>query len=129
MSRPRCCRRIARVPTVLTYGPDEGSGAALDETAMSLDEFEAIRLADLEGLYHADAAAQMGVSRATFGRIVGSARGKLSDVLVNGKRLRIEGGAMYDEVRGRLWCRAGPDSPEGSVCLHRHQDCPFNKKE
>ena len=52
---------------------------------MTLDEFEAIRLADLDGLYQEQAAAQMNVSRATFSRIIEAAPRKLADVLVHGK--------------------------------------------
>jgi hypothetical protein len=62
--------------------------------ALTLDEFESLRLADLEGLYQEDAAGRMGVSRATFGRIVESARRKVAEALVRGKALRIEGGAV-----------------------------------
>lgn len=61
---------------------------------MTLDEFEAIRLADLDGLYQEQAAEQMGVSRATFSRIVDSAHAKVADALVHGKALRIEGGPV-----------------------------------
>ena len=129
MSRPRCCRRVTGVPAVSSYGPGDHKGAALDEVVMTLDEFEAIRLADRDGLYHAEAAVLMDVSRATFGRIVGSARRKLADVLVNGKSLKIEGPAVYDESSGRLWCRAGPGFPDGSVCPRRRQDCPIDNKE
>jgi predicted DNA-binding protein (UPF0251 family) len=55
------------------------------------DEAESVRLADLQGLYQADAANRMGVSRQTFGRIVESARRKIADAIINGKCLRIEG--------------------------------------
>ncbi len=55
------------------------------------DEAEAVRLADLQGLYQADAAGRMGVSRQTFGRIVESARRKIADAIINRKCLRIEG--------------------------------------
>ena len=57
---------------------------------MSLDELEAIRLADYEGRYHEEAAKQMEVSRATFGRILSKARNKVAEVIVDGKALRIE---------------------------------------
>jgi predicted DNA-binding protein (UPF0251 family) len=67
----------------------------LDEIVMTLDEFEAIRLADLGGRYQEHAAEQMGVSRPTFSRIVDSAHGKVADALVHGKALRIEGGPVY----------------------------------
>jgi len=69
---------------------------------MTLDELEALRLADLEGLYQEEAAERMGVSRATFGRIVEAARRKTAQALVGGRALRIEGGAVSLEPgRGR----------------------------
>lgn len=70
---------------------------------MTLDEFEALRLADLDGLYQAEAATQMDVSRTTFSRIIESAHRKIADVLVHGKALRIEGGPV--QVTGRRCCR------------------------
>jgi predicted DNA-binding protein (UPF0251 family) len=66
----------------------------LEEVALSVDEFEALRLADLEGLYHDGAAGRMGISRATFGRIVETARRKVAEALVLGKALKIGGGAV-----------------------------------
>jgi predicted DNA-binding protein (UPF0251 family) len=66
----------------------------LEEVVLTLDELEALRLADLEGEYQEAAAARMGVSRATFGRIVGEARRKVAEALVQGKALRIEGGPV-----------------------------------
>lgn len=62
----------------------------LQEVALSLDELEALRLADYEGRYHEDAAREMKVSRATFGRIVKEARRKAAEALTQGKALRIE---------------------------------------
>ena len=70
---------------------------------MTLDELEAIKLADLEQLYQEEAAARMGVSRPTFGRIVASARRKAAEALVTGKALRIEGGTIS---AGRARCDA-----------------------
>lgn len=67
---------------------------SLEEVSMTVDEFEAIRLADLEGLYQEQAAAKMEISRPTFGRIVESAHKKVADALVNGKALKIEGGEV-----------------------------------
>jgi predicted DNA-binding protein (UPF0251 family) len=66
----------------------------LEEVALSVDEFEALRLADLEGLYQDGAAGRMGVSRATFGRIVEAARRKVAEALVHGKALKIGGGPV-----------------------------------
>jgi uncharacterized protein len=71
---------------------------------MTLDEFEALRLADLEGRYQEQAAERMGVSRSTFGRIVDSAHRKVAEALIAGKALRIEGGPVYTEPRNRLRC-------------------------
>jgi predicted DNA-binding protein (UPF0251 family) len=62
----------------------------LEEVNLSLDELEAIRLADYEGLYHEQAAEKMNISRPTFGRILNEARRKLAEVLVDGKALKIE---------------------------------------
>jgi predicted DNA-binding protein (UPF0251 family) len=69
----------------------------LDGVRLSLDEFEAIRLADLEELKQEDAARLMRVSRPTFSRIVGAARKKVADALVNIKAIRIEGGCCSVE--------------------------------
>jgi len=88
----------------------------LDEVVMTLDEFEAIRLADLEGLYQEKAAGAMSVSRPTFSRIVDSAHRKIADVLVHGKALRIEGGPVRLDARrccrlhdgDRRWRGGGP---------------------
>ena len=65
-----------------------------------MDELEALRLADLESLYQEQAAGRMKVSRQTFGRIVESARRKVAEALVEGKALRIDGGA-YEVKRER----------------------------
>ena len=62
---------------------------ALAEVALELDELEALRLADLDGLYQADVALRMGVSRQTVGNILERAHRKIADALLNGKALRI----------------------------------------
>jgi len=69
----------------------------LDGIVLALDEFEAIRLADLEGLYQEQAAERMSVSRATFGRILASAHRKVAEALAHGKTLKIEGGTVRME--------------------------------
>lgn len=79
----------------------------LEEVVLTLDEFEAIRLADLGGLYQAQAAREMKVSRSTFSRIVEAAHRKLADALVRGKALRIEGGPV--RVEGARCCGAHDD--------------------
>jgi len=66
----------------------------LEEVNLTLDGLEAVRLADLEGLYQKDAAKKMGISRQTFGNIINSAHKKIADVLLNAKALKIEGGVV-----------------------------------
>jgi uncharacterized protein len=62
----------------------------LEEVTLSMDEIEAVRLADYEGLYHQDAAEKMRISRQTFGRILDGARKKMAECLLKGKALKIE---------------------------------------
>ena len=64
----------------------------LEEVHLTVDAYEAVRLSDLEGLSHEEAGKAMGVSRATFGRIILRARKIIADALVNGKAINIEGG-------------------------------------
>lgn len=68
--------------------------SVLDEVELTVDELEALRLADLEGLYQEEAAARMEVSRATFARIVEASRRKVATALVHGNALRIGGGPV-----------------------------------
>ena len=103
MPRPFCPRRVAGRPAVSIFKPIRIPLDRLEEVAMTLDEFEAIRLADLEGDYQEQAAETMRVSRATFSRIVESAHRKIADVLVHGKALRIEGGPV--DLDPRRCCR------------------------
>ena len=90
MPRPKCMRNVRGVPDRNYFKPRGIPVSELEEITLHLDEFEALRLADFEGLYHREAAACMKVSRQTFGRIVISARRKIADALINVKALRIE---------------------------------------
>ena len=82
MPRPQCMRFVGNGPVVAVFKPAGIPIHALAQVAMTLDEFEALRLADLEGLYQEDAASRMGVSRPTLGRILESARRKVAEALV-----------------------------------------------
>ncbi|MBD3335703.1 MAG: DUF134 domain-containing protein [Candidatus Eisenbacteria bacterium] len=109
MSRPLNYRRVAGRPLAAVFKPMGTPVAKLDQIVMSLDEFEALRLADLDGLYQEEAAAEMGVSRPTFSRIIDSARRKLADALVHGKALRIEGGSVH--LQRYRCCRLHDEAP------------------
>lgn len=63
----------------------------LSEVVLEADELEAVRLADLEGMYQEEAAAQMGISRATFGNTIHRAHQKIAEVLIQQKALKIVG--------------------------------------
>ena len=94
MPRPRHCRRVAQLPQTNYYKPRGIPLSVLEEVTLTVDEFEAIRLTDLEGLYQADAAEKMNISRQTLGRILESAHKKIADALVHGKALLIKGGPI-----------------------------------
>ena len=98
MPRPRQCRRVARLPQVTYYKPVGVPLAMLQQVQLTVDELEALRLSDLEGLYQEEAARRMNVSRQTFGRILDGAHAKVADALTAGKALSIAGGPI--EVAG-----------------------------
>ncbi len=76
----------------------------LEQTHLFRDELEALRLADLEGLYHEAAAERMGVSRATFGRVLERARRKVVEALVEGKVLFFSEGPVQEVGPGEDLC-------------------------
>ena len=79
MPRPFRCRRIYRRPDSNYFKPRGIPVGLLHEVNLTLDELEAIRLADLEGMYQEDAARKMNILRQTFGKIADSARRKVAD--------------------------------------------------
>lgn len=94
MARPKCSRLVTGEPQQSCFKPKGIPMTELEEVILGIDELEALRLADLAALYHAEAAERMKVSRPTFGRILESARRKVADALVSGKALKIEGGVV-----------------------------------
>ncbi|MCR4677111.1 MAG: DUF134 domain-containing protein [Sphaerochaetaceae bacterium] len=91
MPRPKRCRKICSYPDFWSFAPEEGK--AQDTVLLKLDELEAIRLIDYNRMTQEECASVMGVSRATVAGIYESARFKVSDALLNGKRIRITGGS------------------------------------
>lgn len=92
VARPTKWRKIENVPLIPYFVPSDKDSGEIPENILKLEELEAIRLKDLEGLEQSECAVKMEVSRPTFQRILLSAREKVADSLVNGKAIRIEGG-------------------------------------
>ncbi len=92
MVRPQKNRIVAFKPDVSYFKPRGIPMIDLSEVHLTVDERESIRLADLLGMSHEKAGKRMGVSRATFGRIVQRARKAVADALINSKAIKIEGG-------------------------------------
>jgi len=99
MPRPRMCRRVAFNPDITYFKPIGIPMKVLEEVVVQVDEFEAVRLKDLEGLEQEECAKRMNISQPTFHRLVTSARRKIAHALVNGKAIRIEGGNFKFERR------------------------------
>ena len=92
MARPKKHRVVAFNPEISYFKPRGIPMRDLLEVCLTVDEREAIRLADLMGISHEEAGKRMQVSRATFGRIVQKARQVVADALINGKAIKVEGG-------------------------------------
>lgn len=99
--RPKKTRSIKCLPGERCFKPLCRPLDGLEGVYLTLDEFEAIRLADLEGLKQADAAKKLRISRPTFSRIIESARRKVGDALVNIKAIKIEGGCCKVIKKGQ----------------------------
>lgn len=97
--RPKKTRWVKCEPGERCFRPQCKPLNKLEGVFMSLDEFEAVRLADFEGLKQVDAATRMKISRSTFSRIITSAHSKIGDALVNVKAIKIEGGSCKIEGR------------------------------
>jgi len=124
MARPKCTRFVHDFPNTTFFKPRGVPLVALKEVALTFDEYEALRLADLKGLYHETAAEKMNISRATFGRIVESARRKVADALINGKAIKIDGG-IVTMIRRRIFkCSDCEHSWEVPFGTGRPAACP-----
>lgn len=99
MPRPRIRRRIKFMPGVTYFKPAGVPMANLSEIILSIEEYEAVRLVDLENVSQSKAGKQMKISQPTLSRLLQSARKKLSDAIINGKAIKIQGG-NYKMVQG-----------------------------
>ncbi len=94
--RPQKVRYVSDEPKIVQFSP-RGKPGRPDELELRLDHWEALKLADYQGLDQAQASQQMGVSRATLGRILREARRRIADAVVNGKIIRIAGGNVQSK--------------------------------
>ena len=118
MARPPLPRRLGAALPLRVMKPAGIPARDLQELTLGFDEAEALRLADLEGLYQETAARSMGVSRQTFGRIVESARRTVADAILNGKALRVEGGAISISEQGDDVMKLAVPARDGHVDDH-----------
>jgi len=94
MPRPKRARKVGFLPEVTYFKPAGVSLVSLNEVILGVDELEAIRLADLEGIDQVEAAGKMKVSQSTFQRVISSAHKKTAQALVCGRAIKIEGGEI-----------------------------------
>jgi predicted DNA-binding protein (UPF0251 family) len=92
MPKPKKDRFVLQPPSVVYFKPQGIPMFELEQVILGVDEYEALRLVDLEGLQQQEAAVRMKVSRATCARILEEAHRKVADALTSGKAIRIEGG-------------------------------------
>jgi len=123
MPRPCKCRHVCCNPQANYFKPRGIPVAQIEEVLLTIDECEAVRLADLEGLYQEEAARKMNVSRQTFGNIVTAAHKKIADAIINAKALKIKGGVVKMMQRQFLCyaCRNEWSVPFGTG---RPVECP-----
>ena len=92
MVRPRLCRRVGFNPNITYFKPRGIPLGELEEVTLNIEEFEAVRLKDLEGLEQAECAKKMNISQPTFHRLISSARKKIAEAIIKGKAIKVEGG-------------------------------------
>ena len=95
MARPEKNRNVFAPPSFSNFKPVGVRINNIEQLLLSLDEYEALRLADYDSLEHSEAAEKMKISRPTFTRLITKARQKIAEFLVEGKALQIEGGAVH----------------------------------
>ncbi len=127
MVRPQKSRLVMIDPLINYFKPRGVPMVDLKQVQLTVDELEALRLADLLGMSHEEAGKQMEVSRATFGRIIEKARKTVADALIHGKAINVEGGnyKRVDPTANRVFlcdqCQCRWEEPPGTG---RPEKCP-----
>ena len=92
MPRPKICRRVRGRPKVSYFKPAGIRLINLEAVVLNVEEYEAVRLIDFEEIEQTKACKQMKISQPTLSRLLRSARRKISEAIVQGKAIKIEGG-------------------------------------
>ncbi len=132
MARPVKQRRVCELPETIEFGPSNKENLITVE--MSVDEYEVIRLIDHLHLTQNECSQQMNVARTTVQAIYDNARGKVSDAIVNGKKLIIQGGNYTLCSESRFCCgkncsrRRGllghcTDQSKADICCGKNKFC------
>lgn len=129
MVRPRKCRRVCGLPGVDSFGPLDDQNREAATINMTVEEYESIRLVDLEGKTQQECSEIMGVARTTVQSIYDAARKKLADALVNGKRLYIAGGSyeLCDGHQGH--CKGCMECGKRKKALFASTNCKLRTEE
>lgn len=106
LARPTKWRNVCCLPESNLFGPLNSKGSDSEIIIMSVEEYETIRLIDYEGLTQEECSARMKVARTTVQKIYSDSRKKISEAIIDGKVLRIEGGnyKLYEESERRHGC-------------------------
>jgi predicted DNA-binding protein (UPF0251 family) len=127
MARPHKCRYIKHAPEIKYFKPWGIPLSSLEEVVLGVDEYESLRLADLEALSQEEAAKRMKISRATFGRVIEKARQTVIDAIVNGKAIRIRGGNYRTSKKFEFYCRNCKRSWRMPIIADKRNNCPYCK--
>jgi predicted DNA-binding protein (UPF0251 family) len=132
MPKPKKDRFVLQPPSVVYFKPRGIPLFQLEQVVLGVDEYEALRLVDLEGLQQKDAAERMKISRATCARILEDAHRKVAEALTAGKAIRIEGGNFVlgsNRYRCRQ-CSTFWDIPlRGTEAPPQPLSCPYCKSD
>ena len=122
MTRPKQFRKVCCKPEYNYFKPVGIKKRHLEEVNLTVDEYEALRLKDSEKLSQKEAAKKMDISQPTFYRLIKKAREKISNALINGKAIKIEGG-RYKMIHSDSKDHQTP--PSECKC----QNCGYSEKK
>jgi predicted DNA-binding protein (UPF0251 family) len=126
LARPQKDRIVTCDPTISYFKPRGVPLRQMEEVRLTIDQMEALRLADLEGLSQQEAGSRMGVSRATFGRIIQQARKVVAEAIIMGKAILLEGGNYQVRNNQRRFACAECNHQWDAGCGTGHPTrCPF----